>query len=900
MKTRKTGMMGASLIALFSSCIMTQAAEVTAFREDFETDGLSSRYTVENPSDDGANDFFARRKNLSNGTRTTGGTLSGDYFWAARDIDGSGTGAVNGMDADEARITFASFSTKGLGNFTLLMEAAQGQDELEFDNTFLIQIKKDNGEWETIGGFRGTGTNSPGRYFVGDENTIASTKDARLTNNFKTFSWDINTVCDTIQIRIKENLNGGDEEYAFDNLRVVADNSLGMARMSIPATSFNEGTTTTLTVTLDSPAPAGGVTFSLVSADETEIKVPDSLTVPAGQKSVSVPVEIVADNGYDGDQKVAVTLYAKGYAMNEAIIKVVNVDAKPAIVLNEFVTSVPGSLETDLRGDTNGDGIRNGSQDEFLEFVNNDTKSVDISGWTLSDDKGIRHVFPEGTVLKPGAAIVIFAGGNPTGLFGGAIVQTATAGNFGYGDTGDVIVLSSGGADVISYDYTSTFPSVYQGVTRNPDVTGAYALHTAVSPTGALFSPGTKIDGTPFGTFSNTMHLSVDKTSVAENGSPVLATVTLDNPAPAGGLAVTISTDGMVEGTKGLAPDEVNIKNLKFTIPAGSKSATFQIEPYNDGILDGDRTVTVVVRADDTIPSLVNIKVTDVEKDIYDVVINETMSSIDGTGLDLNGNGTSEEDINDQFIELVNNSGRTVDLSGWRLYSFAKSDTNGEVCVHVFPEGTLLGDQGSLVIFGGGEEDTINANASTLIHGAQAQVSNSGGVGVNLTRKDDGVIRLENPYGYVIDKVVYDVTLADQGQSVTRVPDITGEYGTLHIPATASSSHIVQCSPGARIDGTAFPGNGLVTLSEYEQIFTDFYKASNDYYFSKVFGWTYVGAWPFLYSFDSNSWLYVVTDSSQNCEVFYYSYQKSAWFYTTKEIYPNGWNLNTGSWGSVN
>ena len=70
---------------------LLHGATVNAFNEGFETDGLGSRYTVENASDDGS-DFFARRQEFSAGTRISGGNIEGSYFWTGRDIDAAGEG----------------------------------------------------------------------------------------------------------------------------------------------------------------------------------------------------------------------------------------------------------------------------------------------------------------------------------------------------------------------------------------------------------------------------------------------------------------------------------------------------------------------------------------------------------------------------------------------------------------------------------------------------------------------------------------------------------------------------------------------------------------------------------------------------------------------------------------
>ncbi|MDP0501559.1 MAG: lamin tail domain-containing protein [Verrucomicrobiota bacterium JB022] len=880
-----------SLTTLFLAISGLHAAEVTAFQEDFESDGLGTRYSVENASDDGASDFFARRANLSNGTRTTGGTLSGTYFWGARDLDADGA-AVNGMEADEARITFEPFSIAGLGDFTLRMEAAQGEDEFEFDNSFLIEIKIDDGDWYAIGGFRGTGTNAPGRWFEGDENTVASLESPRLTTNFQTFDWKLKRVGTTMQIRIKANLNGGNEEYAFDNLRVLADDALKVASLQFDKASYNEGEAATLKVTINNPAPAGGETFALSSSNHNEVLVPAEVTIPEGQTSVDVPVTIVADNGFDGDQTVVIGIDTAGFAPNEVFVTVKNVDAKPAIIMNEFMTSVPGKIEEDLIGDANGDGIRNGSQEEFIELVNNDTIPVDLTGWILSDDKGPRHVFPEGTVLQPGRAIVIFAGGKPNGLFGGAIVQTATAGNFGYGDTGDVIVLSSGGAEVLSYDYTATFAGAYQGVTRNPDITGEYVLHSEVN--GALFSPGTKVDGSPFGTFTNTITLSVDKATMAEDeATPAIATISLANPAPAGGLAVEITTDGMDQDGETLLANEVNIPTPTVVIPEGQTTATFEIWAHNDGLLDGDVSITVVARAEEAVPSLVNMTITDVAVNTYSVVINEAFASVLGTGTDANDNGAFEETLDDQFIEIVNTSGRWIDISGWRLYSIAASDLTGQQLVHVFPQGTRLNDMGAIVVFGGGDIDHLTANAATIAGGAQVQIANTGGVGVNLTTKSDAELRLTNPYGYPIDSVEYTAAKADQTQSIIRLPELTGEFDNLHM---AASEGFLIISPGTNADGVPFSGNGPVVLPGLEGILTDGFQYSDVHYWSDSFQWLFTPHYPVVYSWDVGDWIYIHEGASGNGEVMIYSYSRSAWHYTNTDTYPTSWNYDQSKW----
>ena len=118
----------------------------------------------------------------------------------------------------------------------------------------------------------------------------------------------------------------------------------------------------------------------------------------------------------------------------------------------------------------------------------------------MKDKSKVRHIFPAGSVIPANCAIVIFGGGNPTGAFGGAIVQTASTGGIKLNNTGDTVTLNDGTSNQASYTYRSE-GNYNQSITRNPDVTGAEPLvkHTTVTESGgARYSPGTKIDGTSF------------------------------------------------------------------------------------------------------------------------------------------------------------------------------------------------------------------------------------------------------------------------------------------------------------------------------------------------------------------------------------------------------------------
>ena len=83
---------------------------------------------------------------------------------------------------------------------------------------------------------------------------------------------------------------------------------------------------------------------------------------------------------------------------------------KPALVISE-VHPNPAWGEA---GDTNGDGVRDTYQDEFVEVANLGEEPIDISGYFLGDDDASVDQlfrFPDNTVLDTQAVVVLFGGG---------------------------------------------------------------------------------------------------------------------------------------------------------------------------------------------------------------------------------------------------------------------------------------------------------------------------------------------------------------------------------------------------------------------------------------------------------------------------------------------------------
>ena len=165
----------------------------------------------------------------------------------------------------------------------------------------------------------------------------------------------------------------------------------------------------------------------------------------------------------------------------------------PTLIINE-IHAYP-----DLgAGDANGDTVISRYDDEFVEIFNDTGSPIDLGGWVLSTNLGNRHEFPSPTLIMNGCSVVIFGGGLPTGEFGGSLIQISSTGSLNLGNMADKISLFDAAEKEIYWvEYISG--GIEESITRDPDITGFFFVpHTSVSPIGALFSPGTMVDGSPF------------------------------------------------------------------------------------------------------------------------------------------------------------------------------------------------------------------------------------------------------------------------------------------------------------------------------------------------------------------------------------------------------------------
>lgn len=164
-------------------------------------------------------------------------------------------------------------------------------------------------------------------------------------------------------------------------------------------------------------------------------------------------------------------------------------EASAAIVINEFLADPP----LGLAGDANHDGVRHSSEDEFVELLNFGEAEVDLSNWSLWDRMNLRHQFAEGATLPGWNRFVIFGGGNPQSI--PSLVVIASSGMLSLNNPGDEIFLKDFFGNAVDHILYGSEGNQDQSLTRLPEGSGPFQLHSQASSSGLLFSPGTDVEG---------------------------------------------------------------------------------------------------------------------------------------------------------------------------------------------------------------------------------------------------------------------------------------------------------------------------------------------------------------------------------------------------------------------
>jgi len=172
-----------------------------------------------------------------------------------------------------------------------------------------------------------------------------------------------------------------------------------------------------------------------------------------------------------------------------------------------------------------------------------------------------------------------------------------------------------------------------------------------------------------------------------------------------------------------------------------------------------------------------------------DWIINEILADPDAALGDANGDG-SVNTSEDEFVEFINNSDASINISGWTI-------SDGVSLRHIFATGTIITPHNAVVVFGGGTPTGSFGGATIATASTGLLGFNNGGDTVTLDNGSDTEI-VTYTYG----------SEGGDNQSLTRDPDITGDF-VKHSLANGSGGALF--SPGTTVTGSPLP----VTLTNF-------------------------------------------------------------------------------------
>jgi len=465
------------------------------------------------------------------------------------------------------------------------------------------------------------------------------------------------------------------------------------------------------------------------------------------------------------------------------------------LVINEVFADVPtdNSSTTVIEGDANRDGVRDADDDEFVELLNNSNASVDLSGVRITDATNAatsRFTFPQGTTLAAGRAVVVFGGAQAATFnandpaFGGALVLFVPGtGTLGLNDAGDTVTvkLSVGSADMtiatVTYGGTGNpvpAPS-NQSLTRSPDAEsgtsgGNFVAHTAATnAAGRIFSPGTRADGTPFGSQALTrIEILPAQASINAGATQSFSARAFSN---ASGTEVeipnvsfifdssdtTVATVNPLTGTMTKATAGINAGTTTIRARAGGQQATSTLA-FNSVVASIDLqpdTASITVGASQTF--------TATARDANNSVI---------TGLTFSFSLRSASPANTATITAA--TANTVTVRG---------DNAGSVSVvanYTQPGGATFEDVSTLTINAAIPTPSISINDATITEGNAGTVN-----------------------------AVFTVTLSNASDQI-----VTVDYATANVTATASTAGTNA------VTGDYEPANGTLTFNPGDTVKT--------------------------------------------------------------------------------
>lgn len=282
---------------------LSSFGQTTLYEESFETNTNGTNYTTSIAEfTDGGGDFFLRTDGSDIGSFYEVNGVDGLFIFAAQDIDGEGATlpvSVSTIAIDVTGLSDVDFAI-------LLAEDDDGDTNQDWDDADFVNItySVDGGADQNLLWIRSeaTGTNNTPKI---DTNFDGIGDGAEITSTFTEYVRNIALSGNSsITFKIEMSLNSGDEDIAFDNIRVI--NGF-VAEPNITITSPSNGATlapgtTSVNIEFETTNLSGGETVDITvnSTTTTGVTSPFSVTTVDGE-TYNVTVELVNGGLIDSD-----------------------------------------------------------------------------------------------------------------------------------------------------------------------------------------------------------------------------------------------------------------------------------------------------------------------------------------------------------------------------------------------------------------------------------------------------------------------------------------------------------------------------------------------------------------------------------------------------------------------
>ena len=454
-----------------------------------------------------------------------------------------------------------------------------------------------------------------------------------------------------VYLVIETDTSGTVSESSESNNAAIAGTPIEMPlvlQVTLPVGQVREDATSSLRgILMRNGSTNNSLTVSLASSDSTELSVPATITIPAGQSGVTFELSPVADNTPDGDKKVTITAEAMGFetAVAELVVVDTNLAQLTVDIPNPTLRESASTIVTVTRSHVT-------SRPLLVNLLSSSSSQVYSSTSVLIAADAESASFTLSTVdnqiPEPDSNVSL------------------TASASGYHDGGDTVLIEDDDLPSLSlslnrgtvserWGNSALSATVSRGVATGKPLT----VRIDVGNSGRLHAPQSVV--IVAGASSATFYLDPIDNALVDgeatvtidvvgeypiNGSPIQSSrtsaevVVQDDDGPTLGVKIAghFVGEGLSRATTGVVTRNTNVTDslvvtltssdtteatvpFQVTIPAGAASASFDIATVADGVTDGTYLVTIVATGTGFSGGSDTVSVSD--QDIPDLIISD-------------------------------------------------------------------------------------------------------------------------------------------------------------------------------------------------------------------------------------------------------------------------------------